>query len=238
MLRKPKARLEITAWRFVKRAFDVIVSGSAIVGLSPLLAIIAIAVKLTSRGPILYSGVRVGRNGRVFDMLKFRTMVVDADTIGGSSTPDDDPRITGIGRILRRFKLDELPQLLNVVRGQMSIVGPRPQVEWAVSLYTDDERALLSVRPGITDYASILFANEAELLRGSRDPDRDYLERIAPQKIGLGLEYVRGQSLLLDLRIVAATLCRLLGMDYTWVLPIPAPIGSDERQTTTHSSGR
>jgi lipopolysaccharide/colanic/teichoic acid biosynthesis glycosyltransferase len=147
----------------------------------------------------------VGRNGFRFRMLKFRTMVVAADTLGGSSTPDDDPRITRVGKFLRAHKLDELPQLWNVLRGEMSFVGPRPQVEWLVNLYTSEERSILDVPPGITDNASLRFPNEGEILRGSPDPDKDYLEKIHPEKMRLGLEYVRTRTFVGDLRIIAKT---------------------------------
>jgi lipopolysaccharide/colanic/teichoic acid biosynthesis glycosyltransferase len=152
-------------------------------------------------------------------MLKFRSMVANADRIGGSSTSADDARLTTAGRFLRRFKLDELPQLLNVLRGDMSFVGPRPQVEWAVNLYTSDERRLLGVRPGITDFASLQFRNEGEILRGSLDPDRDYLEKIAPHKIRLGLYYVQHCSFTVDAKILAATILSLAGVDPSWCLP-------------------
>jgi lipopolysaccharide/colanic/teichoic acid biosynthesis glycosyltransferase len=204
---------------FLKRFIDLIIALIGLVLLSPLLIAIAIWVKASSAGPVLYSGVRVGRAGLPFRMLKFRTMVVNADKIGGSSTADDDARLTSAGRFLRRFKLDELPQLINVLRGDMSFVGPRPQVEWAVNLYTADERRLLSVRPGITDFASLRFRNEGEILRGSTDPDRDYLEKIAPHKIRLGLYYVQHYSFFVDARILAATLLSLTGVDPSWCLP-------------------
>src|SRR4051794_14919586 len=134
---------------------------------SPLLVLLAVLIKREDGGPALYSGKRVGKDGKLFKMHKFRTMVPNADTIGGPNTPDDDPRLTRIGKMLRGCKLDELPQLLNVLVGEMSLVGPRPQVLEDVELYTPEERALLSVRPGITDWASIEFRNEGEILRGS-----------------------------------------------------------------------
>jgi len=204
---------------FLKRALDLIIALFGLVLLSPLLLAIAIWVKVSSPGPVLYAGVRIGKDGVPFRMLKFRTMVVNADKIGGSSTTADDARLTSAGRFLRRFKLDELPQLINVLRGDMSFVGPRPQVEWAVKLYTPEERRLLSVRPGITDFASLRFRNEAEILRGSTDPDRDYLEKIAPHKIRLGLYYVRHYSFFVDAKILAATLLSLAGVDPSWCLP-------------------
>jgi lipopolysaccharide/colanic/teichoic acid biosynthesis glycosyltransferase len=133
-------------------------------------------------------------------------MVVNAETLGSVSTAEDDCRITRVGRILRKLKLDELPQLLNVLRGDMSLVGPRPQVLWAVEQYTAEERTILRVRPGITDPASVRFRNESEILRGSADPDKDYFEKIHPEKMRLSIEYVREQSFLLDCKIIVQTL--------------------------------
>jgi len=158
---------------------------------------------------VFYRGERVGRTGKPFQIYKFRTMVVNADRLGPSSTTEEDPRITGVGRSLRKYKLDELPQLLNVFLGQMSIVGPRPQVPWAVQLYSAEESRLLNVRPGITDYASIQFRHEAAILKGSSNPDQDYLEKIAPEKLRLALQYVDSMSLWTDLRIIFRTLAIL-----------------------------
>lgn len=142
-------------------------------------------------------------------MMKFRTMVMNADKIGGSSTPDDDPRLTGIGKFLRKYKLDELPQLFNVLLGDMSFVGPRPQVQWAVDLYTPEERLVLTVPPGITDYASVRFPNEGEILKGSTDPDKDYMEKIHPEKMRLSIEYIRSRSLWVDLKVIFQTLAAI-----------------------------
>ena len=193
-----------------KRAFDLTCSLLILAVLSPFLLALAVWIKATSRGPVLYSAPRVGLGGRPFRMYKFRTMVLDADRIGGSSTPEDDPRITPVGRRLRRYKLDELPQLFNVVAGDMSLVGPRPQVQWAVDLYSPEERHVLTVPPGITDYASLRFPNEGEILRASSDPDRDYMEKIHPEKMRLSLEYVRKRSFRTDLSILAGTLAAIL----------------------------
>jgi len=189
----------------MKRAFDFISSSIGLVIIAPVLALLSALIKLDSRGPVFYHGTRVGLHGKPFQMMKFRTMVQNADQIGGSSTPEDDPRITRIGKVLRKYKLDELPQLFNVVRGEMSLVGPRPQVAWAVDLYSEEEKAVLNVRPGMTDYASLKFRDEGELLRGSTQPDKDYLEKIHPEKMRLSLEYVRKQSLFLDCSILART---------------------------------
>jgi lipopolysaccharide/colanic/teichoic acid biosynthesis glycosyltransferase len=189
----------------IKRAFDLVVAAVGLVALSPLLLCIAGAILVTSQGPLFFRGVRVGLNGRLFRILKFRTMVIDAEARGGPSTAADDPRITPVGAFLRRYKLDEIPQLINVVAGDMSLVGPRPQVQSDVARYTAEERALLSVRPGITDYASIRFRDEGEILRGQGDPDAAYDRLIRPEKIRLGLEYVRRRSFLVDVGILCQT---------------------------------
>ena len=190
----------------LKRCCDVTGSVLGLVFLFPVQAALAVLIKLESPGPLFYRGVRVGRFGKLFRIFKFRTMVQNAEKLGASSTPEDDERVTRFGRFLRKYKLDELPQLLNVITGEMSLVGPRPQVPWAVKLYSKDERAVLSVRPGITDYASLRFRDEGKILRGSTDPDRDYFEKIHPEKMRLSLEYIRKQSFWLDCRILAETL--------------------------------
>lgn len=193
-----------------KRVFDVVLSAGGLALLAPILAAVAVAIRVNSAGPVFYRGLRAGRDGRPFRIFKFRTMVVNADKIGGPSSAADDPRITRVGDFLRRYKLDELPQLLNVVKGEMSLVGPRPEVMQEVLQYTDEEKRLLDVRPGITDWASIKFRNEGEILRGSADPHQAYLEKIRPEKIRLGLEYVQSRSLATDCRIIASTLRAIL----------------------------
>ena len=195
----------------LKRTFDLVLASCTLVLLGPLLLVIAVLIKLDDGGPVLYRAVRIGRAGVPFRICKFRTMVVNADRLGGPSTPDDDPRITTLGRWLRRSKLDELPQLLNVVNGTMSFVGPRPEVPQEVSLYTDEERALLRVRPGITDWASIRFRDEGAILRGATDPHETYRRVIRPEKMRLALEYVRTASLATDVRILLATLRAVVG---------------------------
>ena len=194
----------------MKRAFDLIVSAFGLLLLAPPFVVLALLVKLETHGPVFYRGVRVGWLGKPFEIFKFRTMVEDAEKLGGASTPEDDPRVTHVGRLLRKYKLDELPQLFNVIRGEMSLVGPRPQVPWAVALYTQDERAVLTARPGITDYASVRFRDEGEILRGSANPDKDYFEKIHPEKMRLSLEYIRKQSIWLDSRILAKTLAAVV----------------------------
>lgn len=188
----------------LKRPFDLLVSLFVLAVSSPLTLICTFLIRADG-GPALYRGKRVGLDGVVFDMLKFRTMVPNADRIGPDSTANDDPRITKVGAFLRRYKLDELPQLLNVVKGEMSLVGPRPQVEADVALYSPDERRLLSVRPGITDYSSIRFRNEGEILEGQGDADEAYTRLIRPEKIRLGLFYVGNHSMIADLRILFLT---------------------------------
>jgi len=195
----------------LKRTFDLILALCVLALLGPLLLLIAVLIKLDDGGPVLYRGVRIGRAGVPFRICKFRTMVVSADRLGGPSTPDDDPRITKLGRWLRRSKLDELPQLLNVMSGKMSFVGPRPEVAQEVALYTDEERALLRVRPGITDWASIRFCDEGAILRGATDPHETYRRVIRPEKMRLALEYVRTASLGTDVRILLATLRAVVG---------------------------
>lgn len=197
--------MEPSLYPVAKRLFDLFFSALGLLILAPLLLVIVVLIKRESPGPALYQGARVGLNGSMFKMNKFRTMVMDADKIGGSSTPEDDPRITRVGHFLRRYKLDELPQLINVFKGEMSFVGPRPQVKWAVDLYTPEERQVLTVRPGITDYASLRFPNEGEILKGSSDPDKDYMEKIHPEKMRLSLEYVRTRSMLVDIKVILQT---------------------------------
>jgi|SRR2546422_4357700 len=194
----------------MKRSFDLILSLLGLIILAPLLAALALLIKLDSPGPVFYRGVRAGRFGKPFRIFKFRTMVEDADKVGGWSTAGDDPRVTRTGRFLRKYKLDELPQLFNVLLGEMSLVGPRPQVPWAVDLYTEEERCILRVRPGITDPASLEFRDEGEILRASTNPDKDYLEKIHPEKMRLSLEYVRTQSFWLDCKILWQTVAAVL----------------------------
>ncbi|MFN8570910.1 MAG: sugar transferase [Gemmatimonadaceae bacterium] len=192
----------------MKRTCDLVAASVGLVLLSPLLLAIAVLVWLDAGRPILYRGVRTGLQGRPFQILKFRTMVVDAEQRGGGSTAKDDPRVTRLGRLLRHHKLDELPQLINVVRGDMSIVGPRPELPQYTALYTDEERAILSVRPGITDIASLEFIRLSDVL-GNDDPDLVYETRVRPIKNALRVEYVRTHSLGGDFRLVVRTLAKL-----------------------------
>lgn len=203
----------------MKRVLDFVCAAAGLVLLSPLFVVIVLTITLYDGGSPFYRGWRVGLAGRPFRMLKFRTMRQDAEQTGVTSTASDDPRLTHIGSLLRRYKLDELPQLWNVVRGEMSLVGPRPQVQWAVESYSTEERLLLNIRPGITDYASLVFRDEGTLLRGSADPDRVYLSKIHPTKIRLGLKYISQACIWSDIRIICATLGTLVGLDPKWCLP-------------------
>jgi|ERR1700676_1315152 lipopolysaccharide/colanic/teichoic acid biosynthesis glycosyltransferase len=216
---------------WIKRSFDVIVATIALVIVAPLLALAAVMVKLSSRAPVFYRGTRVGLDGKLFPMLKFRTMVVDAESLGGSATAADDPRITRFGKFLRRYKLDELPQFFNVLLGDMSLVGPRPEVQKYVNLYSPEEKAILTVRPGITDWASIWNSNEAAVLEGSRDPERTYEELIRPTKLALQLLYVRDHSFFVDLKILFHTAVKLIDED--WVPKELKPYGRVKRYRMT-----
>jgi lipopolysaccharide/colanic/teichoic acid biosynthesis glycosyltransferase len=193
---------------FVKRLIDVIAAGLGVIVLSPLLVIIAVAIKLDSRGPVLYRGIRIGKHGRKFRILKFRTMVPDAERIGGTATAHRDSRITRIGHFLRHFKLDELPQLFNVLKGEMTLVGPRPEVEEHTAEYNAEEQVILTVTPGITDYSSIRFIDLNQLL-GSQDPNRVFIEKYRSEKNRLRIQYVQTQSLMTDLKILITTLSRV-----------------------------
>lgn len=195
----------------IKRGFDILAAGLGAVALAPLMMFIAGLVMLSSRGPILFCHERVGRGFRRFKVLKFRTMVREAPNIGGPITFGDDPRITSVGRLLRKTKLDELPQLFNVLKGDMSLVGPRPEVAKYVEMFRDDYAEILRIRPGVTDLASLMYRNEAAILGAASDPDKEYVERVLPEKIRLAREYVRRQSFLLDLNIICGTILILLG---------------------------
>jgi lipopolysaccharide/colanic/teichoic acid biosynthesis glycosyltransferase len=189
-----------------KRLFDIVVSAAGLVLLAPFLGVIWITVRLTSRGPAIYKGYRVGMGGRDFEILKFRTMWNQPTK--QLTTALDDPRITPIGRRLRRYKLDELPQLVNVLRGEMSIVGPRPEFRSWIELYTARQLAILSVRPGITDFASVEFI-DLDAVVGSSDADERYLTEAFVRKNDLRLRYVGEMSWSTDLQVIARTLARL-----------------------------
>ena len=196
-------------YRVAKRTLDVLASGLGLLVASPLLAVAAVAIKLDSRGPVLFVQQRVGRNFRPFGIYKFRTMVADAPMRGGQITFGADPRITRVGRWLRKTKLDELPQLANVLVGHMSLVGPRPEVPRYVEMFREDYAYVLSVRPGLTDPASVKYRDEAEQLAASPDPEREYSERILPDKIALARQYIAQATFTGDLGILIKTLARI-----------------------------
>lgn len=193
-----------------KRAMDIVLSACALAVLWPLLLLIALAIWIDDPGPVFYRQVRVGRNGKTFRIFKFRSMVMDADKKGLAITVGRDSRITRVGTVLRKTKLDELAQLLNVFLGQMSFVGPRPEVPKYVELYTPYQRQVLLVRPGITDYASIAYRNENDLLAGAPNPETMYIEQIMPDKIELNMKYLREISPLADIRLILKTIVAVI----------------------------
>jgi lipopolysaccharide/colanic/teichoic acid biosynthesis glycosyltransferase len=192
----------------MKRAFDFTASAVGLIVLSPIMALIALAIRLDSPGPIFYRATRVGLGGRPFTLYKFRSMVVNADKIGPGITSSNDARITCIGRILRRTKLDELPQLFNVLWGDMSLVGPRPEDPRYVALYTPQQRQVLNVPPGITSLASVRYRNEEAILKGENWEMR-YVQVVMPSKLTIDLDYVENATLLQDLYILWRTLLAL-----------------------------
>jgi lipopolysaccharide/colanic/teichoic acid biosynthesis glycosyltransferase len=191
-----------------KRTFDIVVSLLALIVLAPVIVIIALAVRLGSPGPIFYRATRVGRGGRPFTLYKFRSMVADADKRGPGITAAGDSRITPVGRVLRRTKLDELPQLINVLRGDMSMVGPRPEDPRYVALYTPEQREILSVRPGITSLASLRYRHEEAVLAGI-DWETRYIQQVMREKLAIDLEYVRRANLWQDISIIVRTFLAL-----------------------------
>lgn len=194
---------------FIKRSCDVLFSLLVLLLIWPIIFFVAVTVKLSSPGPVFYRGIRTGLNGEPFRILKFRTMVVDAETLGGPTTGTNDKRITPIGAFLRKTKLDEIPQFINVLTGDMSLVGPRPEVLEYTATYTGEEKIILSMRPGITDYASIEFADLDDRV-GSVDPDKYFREHIMPKKTALRVKYVKEWSLGSDIKILWLTLFRVM----------------------------
>jgi len=191
----------------IKRIFDFLTSFLGLILISPLLLIIAVLIKLDSPGPVFYRGERVGQHGKIFRIFKFRTMVPNAEKLGGPSTAADDPRLTKFGKFLRRHKLDELPQLINILKGEMSLVGPRPEVPSEVALYDPETKEIiLSVKPGLTDLATLENLHEEEVLKGAKDPHEAYRRLIQPQKLRLAKEYVKKRSFWLDFKIILKTL--------------------------------
>ncbi len=193
-----------------KRFFDLVVSLIGLMVFAPFLLIIAVVLKIDSPGLVFFRQIRVGQFGTSFRIFKFRTMVSQAEKLGPQVSSGDDPRITRVGRFLRKYKLDELPQLINVVKGEMSFVGPRPEVPRYVEAYKNDYREILTVKPGITDFASLEFKDENELLKNADDPEKKYLEEILPVKIGYYRKYLKEQSLKTDLTLIIKTIWSII----------------------------
>ena len=196
--------------KVVKRIFDFICSTLGLIVLSPILIAIAIKIKIGSDGPVFFKQIRVGEKNKEFEILKFRTMVVDAEKLGRQITVGNDNRITKIGAFLRKYKLDELPQLINVFKGDMSLVGPRPEVPRYVKLYNEEQRKVLDVKPGITDLASIRYRDENDLLGEAENPDDFYINTIMPDKLALNLEYIKKNNVFFDIYIILKTIIKCI----------------------------
>lgn len=192
------------------RFFDFVLSLVGLVILAPIFIVLAVWIKIDSVGPVFYKQIRVGQNGKDFGLFKFRSMVVDADKKGLITVGGKDPRITRSGYFIRKYKLDELPQLINVLVGDMSLVGPRPEVRKYVELYNDEQNKVLSVKPGITDYASIEYMDENEILGKSTDPEKTYIEEIMPEKIKYNMKYIKNRSLIEYFKIIFLTVLKII----------------------------
>lgn len=189
----------------MKRLFDIISSGLGLIVLSPLFAILAVWIKVDSKGPVFYRQTRVGRDNKDFRLYKFRSMRPDSDKLGLITVGGHDPRVTRSGYYIRKYKLDEFPQLINVFVGDMSLVGPRPEVRKYVDMYTPEQMRVLSVRPGITSLASIRYRNENDILAAAEDPDRCYIEQVMPDKLAIDLEYVDRATIWNDIKLIFST---------------------------------
>lgn len=194
----------------MKRLFDIFSSAIVLVLLSPLLILLALAITIDSKGGVFYKQERIGKNGKAFMLYKFRSMRTGADRKGLITVGSNDDRTTKVGRFIRKYKLDELPQLINILKNEMSVVGPRPEVEKYVRLYTAEQRKVLSAKPGLTDLASLAYINENEILGKAAHPEKTYVEQIMPAKLRLNLEYIEKQSFWFDLKIIAKTVLRIL----------------------------
>ncbi len=194
----------------MKRLFDILFSLFILLFFLPFGIVLSVLIILESKGGVFYKQERIGKNGNPFYLLKFRSMRTNADKLGKLTVGMRDPRITKIGYFIRKFKLDEFPQFINVLKGEMSIVGPRPDVKEYVDLYTAEQRTILLVKPGITDYASLEYFEESDLLAKSSDPEKTYIEEIMPAKIKLNQKYIANPTLLVDLKIIFLTAKRIL----------------------------
>jgi len=211
LTKKAKYKLKVKKKTLVaKRLFDITFSFVGLVILSPALILISILIKLDSRGPLLFKQTRVGLESKLFEIYKFRTMLHSRENLGLFLTVGNDARVTKVGRVLRKYKLDEFPQLLNVFRGDMSFVGPRPQVPKYVALFGDIQELVLSIRPGMTDYASIAYKEESEILAQYEDPELAYINIILPEKLKLNLRYIEEISIITDIKLIFMTIYILL----------------------------
>ena len=195
----------------MKRTFDIFFSIIGLALLMPIFLLLALLITLDSKGGIFYKQIRVGKNETDFLLLKFRSMKTNADKKGLLTVGENDSRITRIGYYIRKYKLDELPQLINVLKGDMSLVGPRPEVRKYVNLYNKEQQKVLSVKPGITDYASIEFSNENEILGNVNNPEEIYINEIMPAKLKLNLKYIEEQGIVTDIRIILRTILKIFG---------------------------
>lgn len=195
----------------LKRIFDFCSSAIAIILLLPFFLFVAALIVIDNGFPVFFAQTRIGKNQQPFKLLKFRTMVKDADKLGKITVGKRDPRVTRIGYFLRSYKLDELPQLINILKGDMSVVGPRPEVEDYVKLYNNEQLKVLQVRPGLTDYASLKFINESEILAQSSHPHKTYIEEVMPEKLNLNLKYIQEKSVFTDIKIIVKTLLKIIG---------------------------
>lgn len=193
----------------MKRTFDFFAALFGLIVLLPFFLVIAIFIKVSDGGPVFYRQTRIGKNLIPFKLLKFRTMRVNADKMGQITVGKKDPRVTTIGHWLRTLKFDEFPQLINILKGEMSVVGPRPEVPEYVNMYTEEQRNVLSVKPGLTDYASILYANESEILGNAKDPQKTYIEEVMPHKLKLNQQYIQEQGFLTDVKIIFLTIKKI-----------------------------
>jgi len=193
----------------LKRLFDIVASGLGLIVLSPLFAVLAVWIKWDSKGPVFYRQIRVGKGNRDFHLYKFRSMRPDSDKAGLITVGGHDPRVTRSGYYIRKYKLDELPQLINVFKGDMSLVGPRPEVRKYVDMYSPEQLRILSVRPGITSLASIRYRNENDILAEADDPEKCYIERVMPDKLAIDMEYIPKANLLTDIRLIFSTFKRI-----------------------------
>lgn len=193
-----------------KRLFDIIFSALGIIILSPIFLLLWLTIKLESHGPALFMQTRVGKNNKDFKLIKFRSMYLNSESFGQLTVGMRDPRITNVGYTLRKYKLDELPQLLNVLKGDMSLVGPRPEVRKYVNMYTPEQMKVLEVNPGITDYASIQFINENQLLANAENPDEYYINNIMPKKLEMNLQYIKSNNPFKDISLILKTIFRII----------------------------